>query len=55
MKWYIIPVHTVYNHRPYRFPKIKQALSRILGLAIMFGGGFVIGQVIRGIILGLLF
>lgn len=35
--------------------EIMYGIGRIIGYVLMFGGGFVIGQVVRGIVMAILY
>ena len=55
-KWYLVETDDYYvpGRRSYHVPQFCYTLGRIIGLLLMFGGGFVIGQVVRGLIGGAL-
>ncbi len=55
-KYYLVEAD--YNcgkvEREYRRTSVFTGIGRVIGFALMFGGGFVIGQVLRGVIQGIM-
>ena len=56
-KWVLVKLENIgdtVSDINYRAPAIFTMIGRILGFALMFGGGFMIGQVVRAFINALL-
>lgn len=57
MKKYYLLETEEYTSKPkkeYRRTAMFTGIGRVIGFALMFGSGFVAGQVIRGLIIGIL-
>ncbi len=55
-KYYLVETedYTPKCHRKYRRTAMFTGIGRVIGFLLMFGGGFVIGQVVRGTIQGIM-
>lgn len=55
-KYYLLETedYTPRRHKKYHRTAMFTGIGRVIGFALMFGGGFVIGQVIRRTIQGIM-
>ena len=54
-KYYDGDYHYVYEKHYTGMHEIMYAIGRVIGLILMFGGGVIIGQILRGIVMAFLY